>query len=143
LEFKKNKLKWVNTQEDPEFKKMKQSGMLNRLYLQHWQLYEQQIKRFSIEQPLINPILSISCQKTAALFGLKSKASGHYWQQKFKERGQAKIKRRSVFCPKFNVSEYNFAVRNGVEFEGHYFEALKGVYRRLNNEIYFVPLGTA
>lgn len=143
LELRSNKRKWLDTKNDPEFKKYKSNGMLTRLFVQAYKNYEESIKRPSLDYPSIDPVPSLSCGGVAQLFGLKSQSSGYYWQKRLEQRGQLKTSKRSIFCPGFKVSEYNHAIQNGVDLKGHFFASKSGVYRRLNNAFNFTPLVTA
>jgi len=142
IEMESYKIQWRDTAKDPEFKKFKSSGKLAYLYVDAYKAYERHMSTFGSNQPFVNPIASISCAGIARLYGLKSKASGHYWEQKFKQRNQAIIRKQSIFCPDLTIPTFNWAVQN-TQIEGNYFWTNKGFFRRLNNAISFTPLVTA
>jgi len=141
LKMRSIKLRYRNTKKDPEFKKWKQSGKIASLYADAWKSYENSIREFN-KTPGVNMHVSVSCLKMANLYGLKSKASGHYWQKRLAEREQVLIKKRSVFIPNLSIPQFQFERSSG-EVDFHYFRTKKGYFRRLNNLLYFEPLVTA
>lgn len=141
IEMNSIKLRYRDTSKDPEFKKWKSSGKLAHLYVDAWKNYDKAIKEFN-HTPNVNMQVSVSCYKTAKLYGLKSKASGHYWQKKMQERKQVLIKNKSVFVPNLSINQFQFEQSKG-EVDFHYFRTKKGYFRRLNNLLYFTPLVTA
>lgn len=135
------KLKCKRVEQDPEFKRMKNNGILERLFIQSEKNFYKQQREFDILPP-VNFDVSISCRKTAELFGLKSQSSGYYWQQFLKLNGRVKIHNRSIFIPDntkgsglkyFNKEDLNFCYYRGLA---------RGFFRRLNNDLKFDPLVT-
>ncbi len=118
---------------DSAFKKFKKRHDLNSLYMAGCRDYFNALKVFNYDG-YINFDISVSCKRMAAIYGLSSSSSGHYWQQLMQGHFW-RIENRSVFIKDMNTFRFNHERRAG-ELKHHYFEGNKsGVFRRLNNRL--------
>lgn len=120
--------------------KAKKQGLLTQ-WLREYEraFYRDRLKFNHIHE--VNFDVTISCERVARLYNLKSKASGHYWEKKLAAFGFMKIERRAVLLDKENSSVMRLIwtmKEDGLLL--HQFVGPKGIWKRLNNVFHFSNL---
>lgn len=133
------KMKARDVTKDPEFKRMKKNGLLEAIFMQQYKEFYNLQRQFNIV-PGVNFDISISCQKTAHIFGLKSASSGYYWQRFLVQNKRLEVTNRSIFLPENKIGS-GLHYLDPEEINFYYFRGNKrGYFRRLNNLFKFAPL---
>lgn len=119
--------------------KYKKAGLLAQWEIEEMGHYFTHLKTMN-HFHAINFDISISCQKLANLYGLKSASSGHYWERMLELGKFIETESRAEFCAKPYQSKFTFkeCAKNG--WKGHHFEGRNGFFKRLNNKIDLLPL---
>lgn len=125
---------------DKRFKKFRKRNDFNFLFMQGCREYFQNLKTFNYSGK-INFDISVSCKRMAALYGLSSASSGHYWQR-IMQGHFWRVENRSIYIKDASSLKFHHARITG-NLEHHYFEGMKrGVFRRLNNLLHLIePVG--
>ncbi len=91
--------------------------------------------------PEINTDVSISCEKTANIYGMANKSSGHYWQRRLVKAGLMKVYARAIPLDKDSQSLHRFYFEQQIKgMKLHHFVGSKGIWKRLNNLFEFTNL---
>ena len=117
--------------------KYKKKGLLAEYYKAHERAYYQNLRKFD-HIHTVNFDISISCEKTAFLYGLKSKSGGHYWQQKLQSLNLLVLEKRAVLLDKedSSIARLIWAIKDE-SLQLHQFAGTSGIWKRLNNRFHF------
>lgn len=120
--------------------KFKKKGLLAQWYREYETAYYRDTRKFD-HIHAVNFDVSISCDKTAFLYGLKSKSGGHYWQQKLQSLGLMVIEKRAVLLDKesSSIARLIWAMKDE-SLQLHQYVGTSGIWKRLNNRFHFTNL---
>jgi hypothetical protein len=121
-------------------KKLKRSGLMNCWYNRAERNYYRRLYEFDAWHD-INLDESISCQKTADLFGITSKSGGYYWQRRLAQIGLMEIESRAVLLDESEPQLHRLYYESSRgHLNLHHFVGQKGIWKRLNNRFHFSNL---